>query len=180
MVYLEINSKNYNEGNPNKIEKFKEILKNKDAKIFVLIYMEGCGPCNATRPEWSKLKNILSKDFLDEPNIAIISIDKDLVGKVDNLKEANSFPTMRYITNSGKIVENYEDSDISEKDRTIDSFIAWIKSKTGEQNITKMSGGYKSNEIKIKEKGKGNRKTMKRRKTKYGGKWSAKYKKSIN
>ena len=26
--------------------------------VFVLVYMVGCGPCNATRPEWDKLKNI--------------------------------------------------------------------------------------------------------------------------
>jgi thiol-disulfide isomerase/thioredoxin len=24
--------------------------------VFVLIYLEGCGPCIATRPEWKKLK----------------------------------------------------------------------------------------------------------------------------
>jgi len=168
MVYLDINSKNYNGGKPSRIEKFKEILKNKDTKIFVLIYMEGCGPCNATRPEWSKLKNVLSKNFLDDPNIAIVSIDKDLVGKVEHLEEANSFPTMRYVANSGKKVETYEDSDISNKDRTIDSFVEWVKSKTGEKNITKMSGGYRPKTVK------------KRNRTKYGGKWSAKYKRSIN
>ena len=38
---------------------------------------------------------------------------------------------------SGKTVENYEDISIDNKDRTIDSFIDWIKLKTGENNISK-------------------------------------------
>jgi hypothetical protein len=68
---------------------------------------------------------------------------------------------MRFITNGGKTVENYEDSNIDTKDRTIDSFIKWINSKTmdniGKRNKT-MKGGKKTN----------------------GGKWSRKYKRSIN
>jgi hypothetical protein len=133
--------------------------------------MEGCGPCNATRPEWSKLKNILS---IKNKNIGIFSIDKDIVSKVDKLKEADSFPTMRYITNSGNTVENYEDSNISEKNRTIDSFVEWIKVKTGEKNITKSENH--SNTIKHKPQNGGTRK----KRNISGGKWSSKYKKSIN
>jgi hypothetical protein len=133
--------------------------------------MEGCGPCNQTRPEWSKLKNIISKEL---HNITIVSIDKDLVDKVKNLKEANSFPTMRYITDQGKIVENYEDSNILKKDRTIDSFVEWIKTKSGENNITKSEDKSHSRYHK-KSKG-GTRKNKKQK----AGKWSLKYKRSIN
>jgi hypothetical protein len=32
----------------------------------------------------------------------------------------------------------YEDSEISNKDRRIDSFIEWIKLKSGEKNITNL------------------------------------------
>ncbi len=46
MVYLEINKTNYQNGKPKLIEKMNKYLSNKDAKIFMLIYMEGCGPCN--------------------------------------------------------------------------------------------------------------------------------------
>lgn len=170
MVYLEINKKNHNKGTPNLIEKLNKHLSNKDNKSFILIFMEGCGPCNSTRPEWSKLRNILSKNL---NNIGIFSIDKDLVGKVSKLKEANSFPTIRYITNSGNTVENYEDSEISKKDRTIDSFVEWIKSKSGNSNITK-SENHKTKSFKKQHAG-----TKKNRKIS-GGKWSLKYKRSIN
>ena len=171
MVYIEINKKNYNKGNPSPIEQLNKYLSDNNKKIFILIFMEGCGPCNQTRPEWSKLKNILSNHAND---IIIVSIDKDLVSKVKNIKEANSFPTIRYVTNSGKIVENYEDSNISTKDRTIDSFIEWIKVKSGENNITKSE---EKNHTKHNRKM--NSLTRKNRKQN-GGKWSTKYKRSIN
>jgi len=172
MVYLEINKKNYNKGKPTPIEKINTYLTNKDDKIFILIFMEGCGPCNATRPEWSKLKNILTKQFLNKEDIAIVSIDKDLVGKLKNIKnEPNSFPTIQYITDAGEKVENYEDSNISKKDRTIDSFVEWIKHKSGENNITK---GEDETNVKSNK----TRKTHGGRLR--GGKWSRKYKRSIN
>jgi hypothetical protein len=76
MVYLEINKKNYNSGTPSLIDKLNNQLNKKNSKIFILFYMEGCGPCNATRPEWSKIKNVLSNDILNNNDIAIISIDQ--------------------------------------------------------------------------------------------------------
>lgn len=176
MVYLEINKKNYNKG---LIDKLNKHLSNKDAKIFILFYMEGCGPCNETRPEWSKLKNVLSKDFLNKENIVIVSIDKDLYSKLKNAnKEPMSFPTIRFMSNAGENMQTYEDSEVSNKDRTIDSFVEWVKLKTGDNNITiseKMGGSY-SKKSTHRIRSKSNRKTRKL----IGGKWSAKYKRSIN
>jgi thiol-disulfide isomerase/thioredoxin len=177
MVYLQINKKNYASGKSNLIDKLNKHLTHRDDKIFILFYMEGCGPCNATRPEWSKLKNVLSNHFLNRDDIVIGAIDKDLAGKLKNIgNEPNSFPTIRYMTNQGKINENYEDSNISKKDRTIDSFVEWIQLKSGEKNITQSESkhsktkSHKKSSIKL---GGGTRK-------KRGGKWSLKYKHSIN
>ena len=39
----------------------KHILKGDN--VFVLVYMVGCGPCNATRPEWAKLKSALETQY---------------------------------------------------------------------------------------------------------------------
>lgn len=180
MVYLEINKKNYNKG---LIDKLNKHLSNKDAKIFILFYMEGCGPCNETRPEWSKLKNVLSNDFLKREDIAMVSIDKDLYSKLKNAnKEPMSFPTIRFMTNAGEKIQTYEDSEVSNKDRTIDSFIEWIKLKTGDNNITtseKMGGFNKS--IYSKKSTHTRRFKLNRITRKLiGGKWSAKYKRSIN
>jgi thiol-disulfide isomerase/thioredoxin len=176
MVYLQINKKNYKSGKPNLIDKLNKHLTDKDNKIFILFYMEGCGPCNATRPEWSKLKNVISDGFLNRDDIVIVEVDHELAGKLKNIgNEPNSFPTIRYLTNEGKINENYEDSDISKKDRTIDSFVEWIQNKSGEKNITTSGGSYSHKKIKRSITYK--KKAVTRRR---GGKWSLKYKRSIN
>lgn len=174
MVYLEINKKNYKSGSPSAIDKLNKIANNKDSKLFILIYMEGCGPCNATRPEWSKLKNVLSSDIMTSDKIGVISLDKDLCNKVNKIgKEPGSFPTMRFISNGSNISENYEDSDIDTKDRSIDSFVDWIKSKVSEEiPVSKLDSNISQKALPQSRK----KLTRKMR----GGKWSLKYKRSIN
>jgi len=134
MPYYEIDTKNSSK----LISLINNKMKKSDYKTFVLIYMEGCGPCNATRPEWKKLKNILNSDILERNNVMIVAVNKDIVDNMNHVDPPSSFPTMRYITNSGKLVENYEDcNDVKEKNRTVDSFIEWIKAKTKLSNVSK-------------------------------------------
>ena len=185
MVFLNINTKNYDVKDKNgktKIDILNDMINTSDCKIFILFYMEGCGPCNATRPEWHKMKNVLSDNFLNRKDIQIVSIDKDYADKLECVKsQPLGFPTMRYMSDGGVISENYEDSSISTKDRTIDSFIEWIKNKTGEQNITRSEVPQeKGHKIKIKNKNirLNRKKTIKN--PQRGGKWSLKYKRSIN
>lgn len=185
MVYIEINEGNYKNNKRDLIEELDHQLGMKDNKHFILFYMKDCGHCHTTRPEWKKLKNVLNKDFLNRKDIIIISIDHNLADHLKNItSKPASFPTMRFITNSGKEVENYEDSEISSKDRTIDSFVDWIKLKSGEDNISKsdnhyIPNNYKQNKIyKIRKHQGGTIKNKTRRKR--GGKWSLKYKRSID
>lgn len=181
MVYLEINNDNYKSNGRDLIEELDRHLAVKDKKHFILFYMKDCGPCNATRPEWKKIKNVLHKDFLNRKDIIIVSIDHRLAEYLKNItSKPSGFPTMRFITNSGKDVENYEDSEIGNKDRTIDSFVEWIKLKSGEDNISKSDiGDYMRNKIyKIRRRG-GTRRTRRKGGSK-GGKWSLKYKRSID
>jgi thiol-disulfide isomerase/thioredoxin len=126
-------------------------------QIFVLIYLEGCGPCNATRPEWKKIKNILSSKYKKNDDIVIADIDQIRMKELKKFnKEPKGFPSMFFISDRGQTIEDYEDANISRKDRTIDSFIEWIE--------TKMKSSNKKNHHKSKK----------------GGKWSLKYKRSIN
>ena len=174
MVFLHIDTKNYEEKDENgktEINKVNDIIHNNNNKLFILYYMEGCGPCNATRPEWDKLQNVLKK-LKNNNTIAVVDIDQVLSGKIKKISPPNSFPTIRFISDGGRIVENYEDSDIKVKDRSIDSLVNWINSKINSQtikypnskhNYTKHRGG-----------------TKKGKKGKKGGKWTKKYKQSIN
>ena len=65
MVFFNINTKNYNEKNKDgkpMIDALNDLIeKNNNNKVFILYYMEGCGPCNETRPEWEKIKKFSKK-----------------------------------------------------------------------------------------------------------------------
>ena len=129
------------------IENFDKLLK-EDNDLFVLFYLEGCGPCNATRPEWEKIKNVI-KDKYDD-NIIIADIDQSVMDKFKNLNiQPKGFPAIYHISNKGKTYSDYDDSNITNKDRTIDSFVEWIDTTTKQKKMV-------------------------------GGKWSLKYKRSIN
>jgi thiol-disulfide isomerase/thioredoxin len=165
-------------GNETKISELDDYIGKKNNKIFLLIFMEGCGPCNATRPEWKKMENVLNKDYLNREDVIIASVDNQLAEGLKHLKsKPASFPTMRFITNSGEEVENYEDSNISNKDRTIDSFVEWIKHKSGDTNISKSDReNYEQHKRHRTHKRRHYGGTRKKR----GGKWSLKYKRSID
>ena len=167
MVFLHIDTKNYNVKDNGEtpiqiLNKFITSGKN----VFALIYMEGCGPCNATRPEWEKIKHVLKKDVKSGNDFLVVDIDKDLLSKVKNIGiPPRGFPTIRFISNNGKNTEDFEDCKLSEeyKNRTIDSFIKWIHLKLNDKH----NHSNKNNHHK---------KTRKQK----GGKWSLKYKRSIN
>lgn len=172
MVFLHIDTKNYNvndETGDTPINRLNKFITN-DKDIFILIYMEGCGPCRATRPEWEKIPHVLKDDISKNNEILIVDIDKDLLSKVKNIKtQPSGFPTIRFISNKGKISEDFEDSNLNDeyKNRDIDSFVKWIHFKLDEKKSFKNK--YRTR--------KSNRHKSKKQK---GGKWSLKYKRSIN
>ena len=91
--------------------------------------MDGCGPCNATRPEWAKMSHTLKKQYSGRKDVAIIDVNKNVLPLIKSLGSVNGFPTMKYITDQGKTIESYEDSGVKTKDRSVDSFINWIEGK---------------------------------------------------
>jgi hypothetical protein len=134
--------------NEDKISELNNSVK-ANKQVFLLIYMEGCGPCNETLPEWKKIENVLKGKTNGKKynNVVVAETEKDNLGKLTFIKnEPKGFPSMKYISNKGSLQEDFEDSNTKNKTRTIDSFMEWIDSK-------------------LKQK---------------GGKWSRKYKLSIN
>ena len=136
--------------------------------IFVLFYLEGCGPCNATRPEWKKIENALKNKYGKNEKLVIADVDQELLKEIKYLTtQPKGFPTIRYISNKGKTSEDYEDSpDVKEKDRKIDSFVEWIDSKMsnqkgGKSKRNKKSVKYGKRNKKSVKYGKRNRKTRK-------------------
>ena len=138
-------------------------------QIFVIFYLDGCGPCNATRPEWKKIENVLKDKYKNNDNIVIADVDQELLKEIKYLtSQPKVFPTIRYISNKGKISEDYEDCpDLKddEKDRKVDSFVKWINSKTQTGGKKQSKTRKKTNKRQInKRKTRSNRKKRTKRK----------------
>lgn len=150
MVFFKIDDSN---SDSEKIKEFKKLFESKNVHHFVLVYMDGCGPCNETKPEWHKLENVLNK-YANDPTISIVSINKDVLEKMNlsGFPNPSAFPTIVHIKD--KKTENYEDAKDLEKDRTIDSFTKWIEQKVKKMEDTgepkrPQEGGQK---IRIRQK----------------------------
>jgi len=141
----------------------KYVSEGKD--VFVLIYLEGCGPCIATRPEWKKIENVLKDKYKSNDNLVVIDVDQELLNKMTKLKEQpKGFPTILYITNKGETTEEYNEDD-QEIFRKIESFEKWIdskmKQKGGKRRTTKRRKSRKSKKHKKTKRTRKMRKTRK-------------------
>jgi len=96
--------------------------------VFMLIYMSGCGPCNAARPQWAKLEHTLGGQYGKKKpyKFVVATVNKDFSHLIHKIKQPNAFPTILYV--SGNKIENYEDSSINDKRREVDCFMNWIES----------------------------------------------------
>ena len=172
--------------------KIDEIIK-QGKDVFIIVYMEGCGPCNATRPEWGKLESALKEQYSTNDKLVVIDVNKDFISNIKHIGSIDGFPTMKYIGTYGKTIEPYEESSIKKKDRSINSFINWIESKINKVISTtptssvknvydRISQTKKHNKTYKKTRSKKHKKTRskKHKKRHRGGKWSKKYKLSIN
>jgi hypothetical protein len=155
-IYIDPSQTNYTES----IKKFNEAVSS-GKHIFLFLFMDGCGPCNQTKPEWKKIKSVLKNQF---PNIVVAEINQTLFDKLHGIgKQPMGYPCLRYI--HGSTIEEYENSNIHTKDRSTGSFVMWIQSKLA--NKTRYHRG-------------GSKMKTSRTKRMKGGKWSLKYKRSIN
>ena len=173
MHILHINS----EQDVDKIDKL--VKQGKD--VFILVYMVGCGPCNATRPEWEKLSLSLKDQYANNDKLVIIDVNKDFLSQIKSIGAIDGFPTIKYIGNHGNIVEQYEKSSIKKKDRSVNSFINWIETKINNTVSTTPTSSAKHVYNRLSVKTKHNRTKHNRIKhNKKGGKWTRKYKAKIN
>ena len=168
------------------VDKVDKFIKD-GSDVFILIYMEGCEPCKATRPEWEKIESALKEQYAKNDKLAVIDVNKDYLSSIKHVGPVDGFPTIKYIGSNGSIVEAYESSSIKKKDRSVSSFINWIESKINKVASTtptssvhhvykRLSASKKNAYTDNLRHTKGGKKTRKRR----GKKWSAKYKKRIN
>ena len=147
----------------------KLLKSGKDA--FVLIYMDGCGPCMSTHPEWKKL----ASKFENQDDIGVFDVEMSNLANIDHeglKRNIAGYPTMRHI--HGNTTSEYEKCENISHDRTHESFVDWINSISSKKKSSMRGGGGRSR-AKMAKRG---RKTIKRKRG--GRKWSLKYKRSIN
>ena len=113
--------------------------------VFMLIYMVGCGPCNATRPEWTKLEDALKHKYRHNNNLVIASVDSNIIGSVKHTGEVIGFPTILYLSHNGTTREQFEASSIRDKRRDVVCFINWVNSHVKEDNKRQTNTRRQSN-----------------------------------
>jgi hypothetical protein len=159
MHLLHVNS----ESDAHEIDK----LIKQDKHVFIIVYMVGCGPCNATRPEWSKMGELMKKQYKHDKDLVIIDANKDFMPFIKMIGEVDGFPTLKYIANNGQKIETYEDSNVRSKDRSSDSFVNWIESKLLNGKIMSVtpnsSAHHVYNRLNKSRKNKGRNRTKDRR-----------------
>ena len=115
----------------------------KDKKhAFVLFYLQGCGPCNATRPEWEKVPHHL-EHHAKNPNLMIADVDQSAIDHVKhNSGGIDGFPTIRHI--KGDEVNEYSG------ERTAEGLAKWMdKSVQSDFSNSNSKSDSKSNVLEI-------------------------------
>lgn len=155
----------------------------KNHHCFVLIYLVGCGPCNMTKPEWKKVANSFGyRD--DNKGLVMVHIDQN---NLDQIRPTvGNYPILGYPTmlhvHGNKIIP-YEESHIKNKNRSAESFREWINkyvnmSGVGNTNRESKMEALRMPLLSMSRSSRSRNRSKKHKQT--GGKWSLKYKKSIN
>ena len=156
------------------VKELNKLIDDKNKHIFVLVFMEECGPCKATRPEWAKINADNKSDdvviaevnsrVLDD-SIAVSTDDVPTKAKITHVESISGYPTIKHIHN-GK-AQSYNGVD-----RSADSFEKWIQDSVSlrkKQLSKKYGGGSRRSYSRIKKKAnkrKTKRKNKKRRSNK--------------
>jgi hypothetical protein len=155
--------------NKNGVEKIKDKY-NKGHHIFMLIRRDGCPPCEATKPEWLKIKDSSS---IQNKNMTIMDVEEQALNELSFMEPPVSiigYPTMVSVKN--KKIKSYDDSTSGKRDktngkyRTAESFVDWIN----EEHTNPLSNPL------LEKSSKTNRRRKRMRKTMKGGKRKSKRK----
>jgi hypothetical protein len=170
----------------------------KNHHCFVLIYLVGCGPCNMTKPEWKKVAN--SFDYRDDnKGLVMAHIDQNNLDRIHGVVgnyPVSGFPTMLHVHRDMK-TSSYEDSNVKNKNRSAESFKEWINQYVNMNGVgnnkrqpmmERLHRPLLSMSISSRSRSRSQNKSAsskhskkhKHRHSQTGGKWSLKYKKSIN
>ncbi len=175
--------------NSSNLNYFIEKLNNNNKCTMIFVFANWCGHCKAMKPEMTKFKQELKADnnvpalvaFLEETDM---NKNKDKIQDLPFADEVNGFPTIVFRDEGDDKFTSYSG------DRTHQAFMKFIKQHAMKGGRKKKGGHHeplilgalaaakaaKFIQKKLSKKKRKKRKTKKRK----GGKWSLKYKRSIN
>jgi hypothetical protein len=106
-----------NTGSPSGLASLKKAI-HENKHVFLMIFSNGCPPCEATKPIWDRLKST----FAHDKNTVVARIVSSDFKQLQNAgSEPNGVPTFRYLHN--KKVEEFSEG------RLFNVFTNWIHSK---------------------------------------------------
>lgn len=137
---------------------------NSGKHMFVLVYMDGCHWCEEVRPKWGQIQDAMRNSIKNDIVVAEVNqVAKDAIQHFNNVS-IDGYPTMFYIAKNGATtkIEYYDTANIPVKDRSTESFVKWIqsKSKSTKPNSKTKRGGRSKRRIRKK-------KTIRRRSRRY-------------
>ncbi len=109
------------------IQGLNNILKSGN-HVFILVYMDGCMPCNLMKPNWHNIRHNLNNDLISRDDISIVDVEKDYLPEIESIGSVEGFPTIKYINSSKGEPVSYEGS------RDTEELIDWIKNKINDNN----------------------------------------------
>ena len=99
-----------------------------DDHVFILVYMNGCAPCNNTKPHWYDLEPTLKDQYNKRDDISVIDVERTHLPNIKEIGSVEGFPTIKYMNKKTGEKEDYEGA------RTTDEFVKWIESKIDHVN----------------------------------------------
>lgn len=139
---------------PKNVDKINKLLETK--KVFVAVFMDGCGHCINFKPEWDKFKQTVKKMSSDS---IIFETKSNLIEHFPKIREkANGFPALLYFNQNEFKDFNQE----TNYERTVNSLLKFFK-QNGMLSRQLMGGKSKKKKTKQKRKIKRRRETKRRR-----------------
>ena len=145
MTVLHVNS-------PLEAMRFNNLLKNGHTIVFY--YMDGCGHCEAMKPEWEKFEQKVNDMGLD--NIDVARVNYRMLSLVNGPKDFMGFPTIYVLENGMKKKEH-------NGERTEDAFSILLNEITNEAKVNISQPSAKKQSTKPKRKHSIRRKTPRKR-----------------
>jgi len=141
-----------------KIGQLSNLIRDPTKVVFLLIFMNGCTPCDLTKPEWKKITTHQPDVLKKNDDIVVASIEQSLLKQLpSSIPEPSGFPTILCIRDGGKTITNYE------KDRTVKAFVKWIQSNIRSSASSSSHASSKFNKIGGKRQTHQRRQTHRRR-----------------